>query len=392
MPRSTLLAAALLVAVTAAAEAQDRVWLRQVGPGWLGISYETHWVQRGDECEPRLFIEHVVHGSPAERAGLRPGDAILALNGRPLPPSGLQSLSTRIAPGDSLTLRLRRDGRQREVVAVTGRRPDRLASVFMLRSRSGPEATRSPIVELRGDTLMARNIESAAEGEMVRGYWLAGDSGETEFKRLSRWRQDEMDRRVTQLLRCATEEKQRPVRVDLYRVQQRADSLRVRIAERALERQKVDSLWGRIPGPPEIPDDRVRLRMDDTGAWTVVGSGGGVWEIEPGERRAAGYVLRVEDHLLAGLRGVAGAELAVLEPELAEYFRNVQDGLLVLRVAPGTPADRAGLRPGDVVIRTNGRALDSVAELRALLAQPDTPLELEVVRKGRSREITLRSR
>ncbi len=378
MTRFALPAALLLVLVSSPADAQDRVWTRQVGPGWLGISYETTWIQRGERCEPRLLIDHVVQGSPAERAGLRPGDAIMAVGGQRLQPAGLQRLAARLAPGDSLSLRLHRDGRERKVVAVAGQRPDRVASLFVLRSRSGPGSTRAPIVEVHGDTLMARNLESTEEAGTVQGYWLSTGAGETEYRRLRSWRSgDELDRRVEALLSCAEQEGQRPIRVDLFRVQQRADSLRVRIAEGVLERQR---------------EENVRIRVGESGSLAVVGENESGDPVHTEELGPMSYVLRIEDHLMAGLRGLAGAEITALEPELAEYFDRVRDGLLVLRVGPGTLADRAGLRPGDVVVRANGRTVDSVAQLRALLARPDLDIELDLVRKGRSRTVTLRPR
>lgn len=374
LPAAAVLALAL--ALAGGADAQDQVWLRQVGPGWLGISYQTTWVQQGDRCEPRLLVEHVVQGSPAERAGLRTGDAILALDGQRLQPGNLQQLASQLSPGDSLSLRLHRGGRDRDVVAVAGQRPDRVASLFVLRSQGGLESTTAPIVEIHGDTLMARNLESVAGLGSVQGYWLTTSNGETEYRRLQSWRGDDLDQRVGALIQCAEEDEQRTYRVDLHRFQQRTDSLRVQIAERALERQK---------------EGGVRIRVGESGTLTFVGQGDSrtTQSEDPGP---TGYVFRVEDHLLAGLRGVGGAEITALEPELADYFSNVRDGLLVLRVSPGTLADRAGLRPGDVLVRANGRSLDSVSELRALLARPNAAVELDLVRKGHSRTVTLRTR
>ncbi|MEJ2504575.1 MAG: PDZ domain-containing protein, partial [Gemmatimonadota bacterium] len=79
-----------------------------------------------------------------------------------------------------------------------------------------------------------------------------------------------------------------------------------------------------------------------------------------------------------------------LEPTLAEYFDNASEGVLVLRVAERTPAARAGLRPGDVIVRAAGRAVETVGELRSLLARTDPgSTELRVVRKGRVHTLTL---
>lgn len=94
-----------------------------------------------------------------------------------------------------------------------------------------------------------------------------------------------------------------------------------------------------------------------------------------------------------GNRAVAGAELTELNPALAEYFGAVKEGLLVLNVPAGTPAARAGLQSGDVILRADGKAVRHVRELRSAVARSgDKAVALEVVRKGKRLELTLRRR
>lgn len=94
-----------------------------------------------------------------------------------------------------------------------------------------------------------------------------------------------------------------------------------------------------------------------------------------------------------GARGVAGAELAELTPQLAEYFRGAQNGVVVLRVAPNTPAARAGLEPGDVVTRVDGTEVRTVRALRSAVAGArDGEVALDVVRRGQAQRLALRWR
>jgi serine protease Do len=87
---------------------------------------------------------------------------------------------------------------------------------------------------------------------------------------------------------------------------------------------------------------------------------------------------------------IAGAELVPLRGDLREYFE-ADEGLLVLRVARGTPGARAGLRGGDVIVRANGSAITSVAGLqRALARSEEREVKLEVVRKQETHSLTLR--
>jgi C-terminal processing protease CtpA/Prc len=87
-----------------------------------------------------------------------------------------------------------------------------------------------------------------------------------------------------------------------------------------------------------------------------------------------------------GRRAVAGAELSELNPELARYFR-VDDGVLVLQVSRSTPAARAGLQGGDVIVRAGGRTVRSVADLRRAFGDDDGRVRLEVVRQGQRRQL-----
>lgn len=358
----------LLLGVAAPAAAQQDQYIAREGPGWLGVAYDSRWIQRDGQCEPQVLVEQVLQGSPAERAGLRPGDALVALNGRPIPAARLEDVARRLAPGDSVRLRVIRNGRSREVTAVADRRPVRPPVVLLPTkpggSRGGLSPASGPIVHMEGPTLVARNV---ADGRGAHGYWFATDDGRTVYRALGSWSDDGVDERVVRLLQCAERVEWRPAaatRVDVRRVQERADSLRVVIAQRMLD--------NRVPSaPPSMAPVARRPRGE-----------------APPPPAGDSYVLRLEDHLAAGLRGVAGAEMTALEPELAAYFDSVTDGLLVLRISTGTPAHRAGLAPGDVIVQGNGRNLDSVNELRALLAAERQPVELRVVRQGRTRTIT----
>ncbi len=90
-----------------------------------------------------------------------------------------------------------------------------------------------------------------------------------------------------------------------------------------------------------------------------------------------------------GRRAVAGAELAELNGDLGDYF-GVDDGVLVTGVAPGTPAARAGLQAGDVVVRAGGDRVAAIEDLRSAMRDAgDRSIRIEVVRKKRHRTLTL---
>jgi Do/DeqQ family serine protease len=92
-------------------------------------------------------------------------------------------------------------------------------------------------------------------------------------------------------------------------------------------------------------------------------------------------------------RGRFGATSQDLTPDLARALGlSVNEGVVIVEVTAGGPAQRAGLRRGDVVTHVNGHKVRSSADLRnqiGLLA-PGEPVELRVIRDGQTRTIRAR--
>ncbi|MGQ0547169.1 MAG: DegQ family serine endoprotease [Betaproteobacteria bacterium] len=89
-------------------------------------------------------------------------------------------------------------------------------------------------------------------------------------------------------------------------------------------------------------------------------------------------------------RGRLGIAIQPVTAELATSFGlDAAKGVLVASVEPGTPAERAGLQAGDVILAYDGEALDSVNELPRAVAgtKPGTEVKLRIWRQGKAREI-----
>lgn len=89
--------------------------------------------------------------------------------------------------------------------------------------------------------------------------------------------------------------------------------------------------------------------------------------------------------------GVGGARVETISEGLGKAI-GVDEGVLVMRVRPGTPAARAGLRDGDVIVRAGGQKIRSVGELRGVISMgdPEEGVKLLIKRERKEKDVTLR--
>ncbi len=91
-------------------------------------------------------------------------------------------------------------------------------------------------------------------------------------------------------------------------------------------------------------------------------------------------------------RGMLGVQVQVVTPELAKSFGLSEAmGALVAEVNPGTPADKAGIKRGDIIIDFNGSPIKHMNELPRLVAatQPGTKATVTVLRDGKEKTFSL---
>jgi membrane-associated protease RseP (regulator of RpoE activity) len=352
-----VIACALLVplagAALAPADAEAQVTTYRITQrGMLGIM--TQGVATpGAPARQRVVME-VVPESPAARAGVQPGDTILRINGLAATDAVMGSP---FEVGDTVVLRIRRDGSDRDVTLVAAERtgsfeqftlhalPDsimRAVAVRVERMRQHVDSMRLPSIvleQMRGDSVVVLRFGNDSTHVLRIG---PGFEGAIHL--------DSLRRRFM---------------ADTARIRIRADSLREH-ATRMGERFERFSVMA--------PELEVFFR-GDTSRIFVRG-------------RDTTFFMRPGEIVAAGMNAVAGAQLAELNPGLAEYF-GTGDGVLVLNARAGTPAARAGLQAGDVIIRAADAPVNSIPELRRAVerARPGTEITLRVLRRGA--EVTL---
>jgi membrane-associated protease RseP (regulator of RpoE activity) len=104
------------------------------------------------------------------------------------------------------------------------------------------------------------------------------------------------------------------------------------------------------------------------------------------------FVVGASSEVLLG-QGYLGVEMIDLNPELRQFFGALDDvGVLVARVSQGSPADKAGLRVGDVVTFVDASPASAAWDLiRAVRPRSAGDLlSLEVVRDGSSKTVSVR--
>ncbi|MBR8307585.1 Do family serine endopeptidase [Burkholderia cenocepacia] len=91
-------------------------------------------------------------------------------------------------------------------------------------------------------------------------------------------------------------------------------------------------------------------------------------------------------------RGWIGVEPQDVTPEIAESFGLQQkSGAIVAGVLQGGPADKAGIKPGDILVSVNGDEITDTTKLLNTVAQikPGTPTKVHVVRKGKQFDVNV---
>jgi hypothetical protein len=229
-------------------------------------------------------IETVEPGSPAARGGLESGDTILAFGKHTLP--GAVPLAEVLVPGERLTIKLRRGGRERVLNVQVGTR-----------------------------TEYAYSLSPSYGGSAGYGFSCSGE-----------------------------------------------DCTLITTAPRA----------PRTPRTPEAPG-AARAPQAPTAAMPALPSLGGMsWSSTD--------------------FSIAGAVMTSITSEL-EDLTGTDEGILVLRVAPGTPAATSGLRGGDVIIRINDEECEGVRDLQIAVqrarSRGERGVALVVSRKQKEKTITL---
>jgi Do/DeqQ family serine protease len=92
------------------------------------------------------------------------------------------------------------------------------------------------------------------------------------------------------------------------------------------------------------------------------------------------------------VRGYLGVVVQSITPELAKQFGvSSTSGALISEVEPGSPAEKAGVRRGDIVLQLNGTSLREPRELLLGVSKmkPGTTINLTISRDGKQQQASV---
>jgi serine protease Do len=153
-----------------------------VSRGWLGIQLQevTQDLARsfGLQSPRGALVANVTPGSPADKAGVKTGDVIVAYADKPIADSSdLPPLVGATRPGESRTLTIVRNGKERKLDVTLGKLEDREVKLAAAGDAKGEGAALNVVVSDLSDA--QRKQLGVEQGVLVRqvGPGLAADAG-----------------------------------------------------------------------------------------------------------------------------------------------------------------------------------------------------------------------
>ena len=92
------------------------------------------------------------------------------------------------------------------------------------------------------------------------------------------------------------------------------------------------------------------------------------------------------------IRGWIGLYIQKISPDISEVLGVKENsGVLVADISPGSPADKAGLKRGDLITSYDGEPINQVTDLtgKVALTEPGTKVKLDILRDKQKKEITM---
>ncbi len=149
----------------------------RVSRGFLGVQPQAITADMVDNLGLKstkgALLADVVKDSPADKAGLKPGDVVVALNGKPVNDNSQLTRDVGvIPPGNSVKLEIVRDGKTRTVEAKLAERPDEQEQSGRTPRGKGAEREKGDLLglsvqDLTPEMLRRAQVEPGTKGAVI---------------------------------------------------------------------------------------------------------------------------------------------------------------------------------------------------------------------------------
>ena len=290
------------------------------GGAWLGVSIEN--------TEDGVTVMDVASGSPADDAGLRQGDVILAVDGIEIVSAEmLVETIQSYAPGDEVSLTVESRGDEREVLVTLGERPEPAEFQVDVPPMQGMMFFLGVEARLTDDGLL---IDSGEEGSPLAEAGLQDGDVIT-----------------------------------------------------AINGESIDELFPRLMMEIMQSEGTVTFTVERDGAEMEI-------DVDLGEMVGGAFGGPAVIEVPGTPPGQLGVRFITLTPDIAEERGlDVSEGALIEEVFENTPAAEAGLQAGDVVTAVDGDVVDEERTLpdRLYAYEEGDVVTLTVLRDGEELEL-----
>jgi serine protease Do len=146
----------------------------RVSRGFLGVQPQAITADMVDQLGLKstrgALIAEVVPKSPAEKAGLKPGDVVVTLNGKPVnDPNQFQRDVGSVGPGQSAKVDVLREGKTRTFEVKLAQRPEEMEVAERSPGQSEEEQSKGDVLGVRVQTLTPELAQRARVDEGTKG-------------------------------------------------------------------------------------------------------------------------------------------------------------------------------------------------------------------------------
>jgi S1-C subfamily serine protease len=321
--------------------------------GFLGVYLEELTSKtakkKGYEGKEGVLITGIVDDSPAEKAGLEKGDIVMEAGGRSIDDSDeFEEVIESTGAGNELEVKVFRDGDVRTFTAVLVEEPEADIQIWSGGKKFGPHQ-----------------------------FWTFGKDFYPFFHPLHRGR-----------LGVQTQD----LNPQLAKYFQVDEGVLITEIQEDSPAEKAGLEAGDVI--VRIGDDDIEDTEDLQDELSDYEGGDKVQVGYVREGKEASVEVEIEDpsERFYSYRGYLGVYLQDLNDQLMEYF-NVEKGVLVKEVVEDSPAEKAGIKAGDVIIRFDGEEVEDSEGLTEEVRDHDPEDEVEVVvvrdKKQKTIKVTL---